>query len=331
MAVVTNVYDDIEGSWVSSRDEVKILDCTIRDGGLINDHQFDDKFVRGVWQACTLAGVDIMEIGYKASKKIFGASHGPWKYCDEDDIRRALGDDPQGPLISVMADADRTDYHTDILPRDKSVVGCVRVACYIHQVPAAIDLVKDAYDKGHRTCLNLMAVSTVQDRELRDGLELMAQSPAEAVYVVDSFGSFFPLKVRELTALYRAILEPTGKEVGIHAHNNQQLAYANTIEAVIGGANWIDATINGIGRGAGNCPLELLIGFLKNPKFRMRPVLECVEELFVPLRAQLDWGYSIPYMITGQLNQHPRAAIAVRDSDQPDNYVKFYDEMVEKE
>ena len=331
MAVVTNVYDDIEGSWVSCRDEVKILDCTIRDGGLINDHQFDDKFVRGIWQACTRAGVDIMEIGYKASKKIFGASHGPWKYCDEDDIRRALGDDPQGPLISVMADADRTDYHTDILPRDKSVVGCVRVACYIHQIPAAIDLVKDAHDKGHRTCLNLMAVSTVQDRELRDGLELMAQSPAEAVYVVDSFGSFFPLKVRELTALYRAILEPTGKEIGIHAHNNQQLAYANTIEAVIGGANWIDATINGIGRGAGNCPLELLIGFLKNPKFRMRPVLECVEEFFVPLRSQLDWGYSIPYMITGQLNQHPRSAIAVRESDQPDNYVKFYDEMIEKE
>ena len=326
-----DVYSDVEGSWVSCRPEAKILDCTIRDGGLINDHQFDDGFVRAVWQACTLAGVDYMEIGYKASKKVFGSDHGRWKYCDEDEIRRIVGDEPGGPTISVMADADRTDYHVDILPRERSVIGCVRVACYIHQVPAAVDIVKDAHDKGYETTLNLMAVSTVQDRELRDGLELMAQSPTNAVYVVDSFGSFFPLKIKELVALYRAILEPTGKEVGIHAHNNQQLAYANTIEAVIAGANWLDATIHGLGRGAGNCPLELLIGFLKNPKFKMRPVLECVQEHFVPLRAKLDWGYSVPYAITGLMNEHPRAAIRARAGETPDDYVGFWDMMVEKE
>jgi len=327
-----DAYTGIEGSWVSSRPEIRILDCTIRDGGLINDHFFDDSFIKAVWDACCAAGVDYVEMGYKASKKIFPSDkHGKWKFCDEDDIRRIVGDAPGGPTISVMADTDRTDYHADILPREQSVIGCVRVAAYIHQIPAALDMIQDAHDKGHETTLNLMAVSTVQNKELCDALELVAKSPVGVVYLVDSFGAFYPLKVKELTYLYRGVLSGTGKEVGIHAHNNQQLAYANTIEAVICGANWLDSTIHGLGRGAGNCPTELLIGFLKNPKFKVRPLLQCVQDHFVPLRKQLDWGYSIPYMITGQLNQHPRAAIKARASEQPDDYVAFWDMMMEKE
>jgi 4-hydroxy 2-oxovalerate aldolase len=72
------------------------------------------------------------------------------------------------------------------------------------------------------------------------------------------------------------------------------------------------------------------LAFLKNPKFRLRPVIACIEKHFLPLRQTLDWGYSIPYMITGMLNEHPRSAIAVRESKHPDEYVSFYDEMVEK-
>jgi 4-hydroxy 2-oxovalerate aldolase len=126
-------------------------------------------------------------------------------------------------------------------------------------------------------------------------------------------------------------VEGTGKEIGIHAHNNQQLAYANTIEALILGAARIDATIGGMGRGAGNCPLELIIGFLKNPRFKQRPVIECIEKYMLPLADKMDWGYSIPYMITGQLNQHPREAIKLRSGDKKNNYLEFYDQMIEED
>ena len=119
--------------------------------------------------------------------------------------------------------------------------------------------------------------------------------------------------------------------MGIHAHNNQQLAYANTVQAVISGAHMVDASMAGLGRGAGNCQLELLLGFLHNPKFRVRPVLKCIQDVFLPMRQKMDWGYSIPYMITGQLNQHPRAAIACRSGDAPDDYVAFYDSLVDEE
>ncbi len=322
---------DSAEQWVTYRPGIKILDCTVRDGGLINDHQFDDALVKAVYEADVAAGVDYIEFGYKSSKAIYAPSKfGPWKFCDEDDIRRIVGDNDTELKISVMADAERTDYHTDILPRDRSVIDCVRVACYIHQIPLAIDMVKDAHDKGYETMLQLMAVSVVNTHEIESALEIVAHSPAAGVYLVDSFGALYSEQIRDLTQLYVKAMAGTGKDVGIHAHNNQQLAFANTIEAIICGANRVDATMAGIGRGAGNCPMELIMGFLHNPKFKMRPILECTQNHFVPLKTTMDWGYSIPYAITGQLNQHPRTAIQWREGGSPDDYVGFYDQVVEE-
>ena len=322
-----------KGGWVAYRPDIRILDCTIRDGGLINDHQFDDAFVSSVYRACAAAGVDYVEFGYKASKKIYAPSQsGKWKFCDEDDLRRIIGaKKPGGPKITVMADATRTDYREDILPADRSVIGCVRVACYINQIPVAIDMIKDATDKGYETMAQLMAVSVVQEHAVQDALEIFAKSPVSAVYLVDSFGALYSEQVNALIKLYKQVMDGAGKEVGFHGHNNMQPAFANTIEAVVAGANRFDATISGIGRGAGNCPLELLIGFLHNPKFQIRPVLECCRDVFAPLSKTMDWGYSIPYAITAQLNRHPRAAIEMRAGPTPDDYVKFYDAMMQEE
>jgi 4-hydroxy 2-oxovalerate aldolase len=318
--------------WVGYRPSLKILDCTLRDGGLVNDHQFDDRLVKAVYEACAAAGVDYVELGYKGSKKIYSPTKfGPWKHCEEDAVRRIVGDNPHPIKLSVMADAERTDYHEDILPKDKSVFDCVRVAAYIHQIPTAVDMIKDAHDKGYETLMQLMAVSVINEHDMREALDIVAGTPVSAVYIVDSFGALYSEQVKELTRIYLDALDGTGKDVGFHAHNNQQLAFANTIDALICGANRVDGTISGIGRGAGNCPIELLIGFLHNPKFHLRPLLQCCQEVFAPLAKELDWGYSIPYGITGQLNQHPRAAIKWRAGDAPDDYVTFYDQMVEEE
>ena len=321
-----------KGSWLGYRPDIKILDCTVRDGGLINDHMFEDGFVKAVYDTCVAAGVDYMEIGYKASKRIFAPDkHGAWKHSDEDAIRRIVGESPSGPKIAVMADAERCDYRTDILPKKDSVVDLVRVAAYINQIPLALDMIADAHDKGYETVMQLMSISVVGERELGEALEALVRTPVTAIYIVDSFGSLYSEQVRDLTLTVMEAVKGTGKEVGIHAHNNQQLAYANTIEALIMGASRLDATINGMGRGAGNCPLELLLGFLHNPKFRVRPVLQCIQDVFLPMREKMDWGYSIPYMITGQLNQHPRAAIKCRAGEAPDDYVAFYDSLVDEE
>ena len=319
-------------SWVTYRPEIKVFDCTIRDGGLMNNHRFGDEFVRAVYETCVAAGVDYMEMGYKSAPRLYPTEeYGPWKHCAEEDMRRIVGDNPTDLKLTAMADAERCDYKTDILPRKDSVLDMIRVATYIHQIPVAVDMIHDAHEKGYETTLNLMAASTVQDRELEDALKVLTKTPVDVVYVVDSFGSLYSEQVRDSVRMFQEVLGDSGKQIGMHAHNNQQLAYANTIEALINGATYLDATINGLGRGAGNCHLELLIGFLKNPKFRLRPVLECICNHLIPLQKDLDWGYNLAYMITGQLNQHPRDAMAMRAGDAPDDFIGFYDQMVGEE
>ena len=298
----------------------------------MNDHTFDQGIVKAVYRACAEAGIDYIELGYKASKRIFAPTdYGAWKYCTEDDVRRVVGENESSLKVSVMADAERTDYHQDILPREQSAIDMIRVATYIHQIPTAIEMVKDAHDKGYETCVNLMAVSTVQEWELDEALEIMAASEVGSIYLVDSFGAFYSEQIEYLTRKYLRYAVPRGKMVGIHAHNNQQLAYANTIQAIILGANMLDASMAGLGRGAGNCPMELLMGFLHNPKFRLRPVLECIQQHIEPLREDLRWGFDIPYMITGVLNQHPRSAIHFNSSEDRGDIVKFFDMMIEEE
>jgi 4-hydroxy 2-oxovalerate aldolase len=318
------------GRWVSYRPQIKVLDCTIRDGGLMNNHKFDDQVVKAVYTACVEAGIDYMELGYKASRKVIvPGEHGVWKYCLEDDLRRIVGDNPTSLKLTVMADAERTDYHEDILPKTQSVIDMVRVATYIHQIPTALEMVKDALDKGYETTVNLMAVSTVPEYELNEGLELLACSETKAVYVVDSFGTLYSEQVQHLVRKYLSYCKAAGKEVGMHAHNNLQLGFANTIDAIVLGANMLDATMAGLGRGAGNCPMELLIGFLHNPKYNLLPVLRCVQDTIEPLRSKLMWGFDLPYMLTGFLNQHPRSAIKFNESKTKGDIVDFYNQIWE--
>lgn len=316
---------DKSAGWVTFDPNLKIVDCTVRDGGLINNHHFEEGFFKKVYDTCVAGGIDYMEVGYKADRKLFaGNEFGPWKFSSEEDLRREVGENDTNLKLCAMADAGRTDCHNDILPREESVLDLIRVATYIHQLPAALDMVKDAKGKGYEVALNLMAVSTVPDYELDNGLAAIANaSEVDFLYVVDSFGSLYYEQVDDLITRYSS----TGKTLGIHAHNNQQLAYSNTIHAAIHGIKMLDTTMMGMGRGAGNCPTELLVSFLKNPKFNLRPILKFVQETMQPLSQTLDWGYSIPYMITGHYNEHPRSAIALRASERKDDYLGFYDEI----
>lgn len=321
-----------KGTWLTFRPDIKILDCTIRDGGLMNNSRFEDGFVKAVYQACVEAGIDYMEIGYKASKRLYSPSEfGCWKYCDEEDIRRIVGENQTGLKLSAMADAERTDYHEDILPKNQSVLEMIRVATYIHQIPTAIDMIKAIHDKGYETTLNLMSVSVVPESELDEALELLCKTEVDVLYIVDSFGALYSESIQALTRKFLQYATSAGKKVGVHTHNNQQLAFANTIEALILGASYLDSTIAGLGRGAGNCPTELLLGFLKNPKFHLRPILKCIQEHIVPLRKKIFWGFDIPYMLTGILNIHPRAAMQFLDGADKHDYARFYDSLMEQE
>ena len=247
--------------------DIKVLDCTVRDGGLMNKWQFSDEFVRGVYDACVEAGVDYMEIGYKSSEKAFSRNEvGPWKFCAESDLRRIVGDNNTKLKLSALADIGRIDFD-DIPNAADSVIDMMRIACYVHQMDKAVELAHHCMDKGYETSINLMAVSKVNERDLDEALMDCAKSRVPIIYLVDSFGSMYCETTQHLLKKYKEALP--GKEIGIHAHNNMQLAMSNTITALMGGATFLDATLLGMGRGAGNCPVEILIAFLKNPKYRL--------------------------------------------------------------
>ena len=306
-----------------ARKDIKVFDCTIRDGGLVNDYQFTDEFVSKVYKTCVDAGIDYMEIGKNVSPTVMSPEqYGCWNFCKESDIRRIVGENNTNTKISVMADVGRT-IKEEILPKNESVVDMIRVATYIHQIPAAIELIEDAHAKGYETTVNIMAISKSFDTELDEVLDVLSKTNVDIIYIADSFGSFYPEQINKLAKKYVTVSRNVNKKVGIHAHNNMQLAYANTIEAMMYGTSYLDVTISGLGRGAGNCPMELMIGFLKNPKYKLLPVLKFIEDYIVPLEKKLDWGYSIPYMLTGQLNEHPRSAMKMRD-EKNDDFTGFY-------
>jgi len=309
------------------REKIKLLDCTIRDGGLVNNHDFDIRFVREVYKALSVAGVDYMEIGYKNSKRLFSPKEfGIWKFCDDEDIKKVIDGIESKTKIAVMVDVDRVDIE-DVLPRKESPVEMIRVASYVKDIDKAIHLVNHFADKGYETTVNIMAISRTLDNELTECLQqLEKESKADVIYIVDSFGALYQETTEFLIKKAKSILK--SKEVGIHAHNNQQLAFGNTIEAIIHDANYVDCTVYGLGRAAGNCPLELVLGFLKNPKFDIRPVLDLISKEFIPLREKIEWGYIIPYAITGILDEHPRAAMALRNSDKKENYREFYESLI---
>lgn len=311
------------------RPEIKVLDCSIRDGGLINQWKFSDAFVRATYQAVSAAGVDYMEIGYKASKAQFDATKfGKWRFCEDADVRKVVDGIDHGAKLSCMVDIGRVE-EKDLVAQKDSPFSMIRVACYIKEIDKAIALAEMIMNKGYETTINVMAVSTNLEREIDEALTDLSKSAVPAVYVVDSYGAMYSEDVTFLVKKYVAALP--GKTIGIHTHNNRQLAFANTIQAIIDGANLLDASVYGIGRGPGNCCLELLMTFLQNPKFQLRPILQLIQEHYLPLRDQIEWGYIIPYMITGMLNEHPRMAIAWRDSAQRNDFVKFYDTLTTPE
>ncbi|MGA3288434.1 MAG: aldolase catalytic domain-containing protein [Bacteroidota bacterium] len=317
------------------RPQITVVDCTIRDGGLMNKSQFTLDCVQAVYKAICESGIHIVELGYRNSRTMFDPEkYGAWRFCDDEMIKKVVGDNKfPDTKIAVMMDAHKSSVD-DLLPRDKSHVDVIRCATYVKDIDKCIKIVNDAVAKGYETTINIMSISTAPERELNEALQqIHEETKIKACYIVDSFGNLYSEDIDYFVSKYQKMLP--GIEVGVHMHNNQQLAFANTIEGIIRGANYLDGTLYGLGRGAGNCCLELLLGFLKNPKFNMRPILDVIASHIIPLQKEITWGYSVPYMVTGIMNRHPDEAIKLMMLPEKDparyNFGAFYERMLDPE
>ena len=159
------------GSLLSYRPDIKVVDATLRDGGLVNDFRFTEDFVRDLYAANVAAGIDYMEFGYKASKDIFDPKDfGPWKFCEEADLRNIVGDNDTDMKIAVMADVGRCNYKRDIIPREESVIDLVRIATYINTIPAALDMVRHCKNMGYETTPDSFKGTICFSKNLRSGI-----------------------------------------------------------------------------------------------------------------------------------------------------------------
>ncbi|MFD1953639.1 aldolase catalytic domain-containing protein [Paenibacillus thailandensis] len=313
----------------SKTSHCKIVDCTVRDGGLVNNWDFSIEFVQYLYNSLNEAGVDYMEIGYKNSPKLLkGAdSAGPWRFLNDEFLRKVIPNKGNTKL-SALVDVGRVD-EADVLPRSESMLDLIRVACYIQDVDKALELIRMFHERGYETTLNIMALSNVMENQLLEAFALIRESVVDVVYIVDSYGSLKPNDMSYLVDKFKEHLP--NKRLGVHTHNNMQLAFANTLVAAEKGVELLDASVYGMGRAAGNCNTELLVTSLSNTKYSVRPVLDMIEKYMIPLREKEEWGYIIPYMITGMLDEHPRSAMALRDSEDKDKAVDFYDRLTTPE
>jgi len=297
----------------------RVLDCSLRDGGFVNGWRFEPRLARRLVRQVDRAGVDYIEVGYRTSAGVFEEGQfGPFRFIT-DRLVEDLAEQAEA-RICVMAELGRVRLE-EIPPKSASRVDVYRVALFWKQLREALPFCAALKERGYEVYLNLVQVSTLSSEHVSEALELLREASVDGVYVVDTFGAMDPEAVASLISRYVAALP--GKRIGLHAHNNRQLAYANALVAIERGATLIDGTVLGIGRAAGNCPLELLLTTPRQASRStdVRPLLDLVEDDILPLQRKHPWGYHLPYFMTATTNQHhkfvmPPRALAQRRFDQ---------------
>ncbi|MGF1448639.1 MAG: aldolase catalytic domain-containing protein [Opitutales bacterium] len=280
-----------------------LLDCTLRDGGYVNDWAFSQAFGRALYSALSEAGCDYVELGFLKP----GAQKGlPWTNLSAGAIHSIRETHPQGARISVMVDYGSLEL-ADIPPASAYPADLIRVAAPAQHAAEATEFAARIADKGYATSVNYMGISNYSN----DGILALVdtiRAHKDAVrffYVADSFGSLLPSRTREIFSTLRF---GTDAPLGLHTHNNLQLALANSLEAMEAGVDILDGSVFGMGRGAGNLFTEVMLGYLETlepDRFNLLPVLQFADLYMEDLKRRHSWGYSLPQLLSGLLRCHP--------------------------
>ena len=278
---------------------MKLLDCTLRDGGYYTNWSFDDNFVRELVQSLTFAGVDIIEMGYKSPLK-----GGRYRKCNDLFIKDIVG--VYKTDLSFMIDAkDFINGEVDVKllkdivkPASKSPFTYCRLAITPQQIKEALIMIDLLDELGYKVIVNVMRVSLLEDSEIRKFCNSLSKTKVVALYFADSFGSLLPNRVKELVEIFKE----TGKDIGIHTHDNLGLAFANSLCAVDNGVEYIDGTLTGMGRGVGNVRTEQLLMYYD---YDYKYVTDFVTNVMTPMKNKSGWGWNHNYMLTGLKEIHP--------------------------
>ena len=297
---------------------LKILDCTIRDGGYLNKWRFSDKQVISCFNAASKAGFDFVELGFKSSNKKFDKNdYGKWFFCNENDLAMVFDSAENPAKVSIMVRPENIDL-AEIIPAKNSVVDMVRVVVNNNNsIDIACKYAQKLKDDNYQVCLNPIRIDSLDEIDLRNYFRTIANYKLELdyFYFADTYGSINIKKFDKILEIFSEEYLSNNNyltKIGFHSHNNLQDAVTKSFCAIERGLNIIDSCMFGLGRGPGNLCSELLVNELHNKdndKYNIIPILEHINEHIHHYKNStnnlLDCRYNIIYVITGLLVIHP--------------------------
>lgn len=289
---------------------INLLDCTLRDGGYYNAWDFDVGLAESYFEQLAQGGVNIIEVGFRFTDQ--SQFYGPFAHTSEEFL--ATLNLPEGPVYGVMVNASdyltdtwEEDFHRSFVPASESPISLVRIAAHIRQIPQCGPMVARLKELGYMVGLNIMQISEASDEKIRELVRTIEEDfvDFEALYFADSLGNMRPDDVRRVVTLLR---EKSDKAIGFHGHDNISLGVTNSLSAIEAGATWVDATITGMGRGAGNTQTEYLAIELKNrglADLKCLHIHQAATGEFARMQKEYGWGTNLYYYEAGLRAVHP--------------------------
>ena len=303
---------------------VKILDCSLRDGGYYNKWDFDRDIVCRYINAVKASSVDVVELGFRSLPK--NTFMGPYVYTTDEFINQL--DLPKGPIYGVMingkefvSDSDSLESPIDKLfqIKEKSPITLVRIAINFNNVLESESIAKELKDMGYMVGLNMMQAHGKSEEDyVKTAKSISSWNVVDVLYFADSLGNMTPKDVKKIC---QSLKKGWSGTLGIHTHNNKDLALINSMTAVENGVTWCDGTITGMGRGAGNASTEGLIlemlrlGYHSGNAKMTQPAVED----FTVLKNQYNWGSNLYYHYASNHDIHPTFVQSLIEDKRYDN------------
>lgn len=290
--------------------KIKLLDCTLRDGGYVNEWNFGRSVISQISNKMIQAGVDIVELGYLSTKNAGNPDCA--RFNTVADVSRAYAKS-KGEAQSYAVMINYGEYSDDLLPTAEESAPLIRVAFHKKDLDSALFFFKQLEAKGYHYFIQPMGAQNYSDEEFVHLIKQISGLKPDGFYIVDSFGVMELKNFRRLLFLADNNLRE-GVLLGYHSHNNLQQAYSNSkymVEQSLDHDIIIDASVFGMGRGAGNLNIELFAEYLNkncDKAYSIEPILEVFDECLKPIFVKNFWGYSLPFYLSSIHNCHPNYA-----------------------
>lgn len=282
---------------------INILDCTLRDGGYYNNWKFDDNLINDYLKEISKV-VNYVEIGFRFYQ--FDKSLGETAYTKSTFLKKLKI--PKNLKIGVMINASDLIFHgkknlkkiiKKIFTKEDKKLNFIRIACHSFEVVKILPVI-DILTKKFEVMVNIMQISEIKEREIKQLCRMLSNKKIKSLYIADSLGSLTPKQISLKTKIINRYWKG---EIGLHAHDNMKNALKNSLYALKNGYSWLDSTILGMGRGAGNTKTEELIKIIKPGK--QSGLTYLIKKYFKPLKKKYNWGFNKYYNLAGNYKIHP--------------------------